>query len=95
VSKAGDAIGAAVVDDGLRDGGDVVVVERGVEGAAAVAGGSEGDALGGNGGVGVQGVKGGEQARGVEEILREGVLAGGICGHVPSLGGEILRQVGV
>ncbi len=38
----------AVLDDGLGDGGDVVVVEGGGEGAAAMAGGPEGDALSGD-----------------------------------------------
>ena len=44
---AGDLVEAAVVDDALGDSGDVVVVEGGEEGGAAVAGGSKGDALGG------------------------------------------------
>jgi hypothetical protein len=51
---AGDGLSAAIVDDGLADGGDVVLVEAGVERAAAMAGGAEGDALRGVGGVGVQ-----------------------------------------
>ena len=46
--RAGDVFGGAVLDDGLGDGGDVVVVEGGGEGAAAMAGGAEGDALGGD-----------------------------------------------
>ena len=51
---AGDVFGLAVLDDGLSDGGDVSIVEGGVEGVAAMAGGSEGDALGGNGGIGTR-----------------------------------------
>ena len=45
---AGGVLGGAVLDDGLGDGGDVVVVEAGGEGAAAMTGGAEGDALGGD-----------------------------------------------
>ena len=43
---AESVLGGAVLDDGLGDGGDVVVVEAGSEGRAAMAGGSEGYALG-------------------------------------------------
>ncbi len=68
--------GGAVLDDGLGDGGDVVVVEGGGEGAAAMAGGAEGDALGGDGGVGVEGVVGGDEAGDVDQIGEEGKLAG-------------------
>src|SRR5882757_5951420 len=46
---AGGVLGGAVLDDGLGDGGDVVVVEAGGEGVAAMTGGSEGDTLGGFG----------------------------------------------
>ncbi len=69
---AGDVLLLAVVDDGLGDGGDVGVVEGCLEGAAAVAGGSEGDALGGDGGVGAQGVVGGDEAGDVDEVGGEG-----------------------
>ncbi len=77
---AGDVFLLAVVDDGLGDGGDVGVVEGGLEGAAAVAGGSEGDALGGDGGVGAEGVVGGDEAGDVDEVGGEGRLAGGVGG---------------
>ena len=70
----------AVVDDGLGDGGDVGVVERGLEGAAAMAGGSEGDALGGDCGVGAKGVVSGDEAGDVDEVGGEGWLAGGVGG---------------
>ena len=73
---AGDGLLAAVVADGLGDGGDVVLVEGGVEGAAAMAGGSEGDALGGDGGVGMERVKGRDEARDVDEVGGEGLVAG-------------------
>ena len=71
---------AAVVADGLGDGGDVVFVEGGVEGAAAMAGGSEGDALGGDGGVGVERVVGGDETREVDQVGEEWGLAGLVRG---------------
>ena len=73
-------LAAAVLDDGLGDGGDVVVVEGGVEGGAAMAGGAEGDALGGVGGVGMEIVVGGDEAGDVDEGVGRGELAGGV-GH--------------
>src|SRR6185437_9306363 len=48
----------AVIDDGLGDGGDVVVVKGCMEGAAAMTGGPERNALGGNGWIGMERVKG-------------------------------------
>ena len=69
-------LGGAVLNNGLGDGGDVIVVEGGVKGGAAVPGGAEGDALGGNGGVGVEGVEGGDEAGNVDEGFGEGELAG-------------------
>ena len=45
-----------------------------------MAGGSEGYALGGDGGVGVQGVVGGDEAGDVDEVGGEGRLAGGVGG---------------
>jgi hypothetical protein len=71
-------LGGTVLDDGLGDGGDVIVVEGGGEGAAAVAGGSEGNALGGDGGVRAEGIVGGDEAGDVDEVGGEGWLAGGI-----------------
>src|SRR5260370_42057166 len=70
--RAGGVLGGAVFDNGLGDGGDVVVVEGGGEGAATMAGGAEGDALGGDVGVGVQGVVGGDEAGDVDQIRGEG-----------------------
>ena len=69
-------LGGAVLDDGLGDGGDVVVVEGGLEGAAAVAGGAEGYALGWDCGVGVEGVESGDEARDVDEGFGKRQLAG-------------------
>src|SRR5262249_16780791 len=43
--RAEGVLGGAVLDDGLSDGGDVVVVEGGGEGAPTMSGGSEGYAL--------------------------------------------------
>jgi hypothetical protein len=44
----------------------VVVVEGGGEGAAAMAGGAEGDTLGGDGRVGMEGVVGGDETSDVD-----------------------------
>ena len=76
--RAGDALCFAVVADGLGDGGDVIVIEGGEEGVAAVTGGSEGDALGGYGGVGVQGVVGSDEAGNIDEVGGEWGLAGSV-----------------
>ena len=64
--------------DGLGDGGDVIFVEGGLEGGAAVAGGAEGDALGGEAGVGVELVEGGDETGDVDEGCGEGEPAGGV-----------------
>ena len=45
IQRAGDACGLAVLGDGLRDGDDVGLVERGLQGGAAVAGRAEAHAL--------------------------------------------------
>ena len=76
--RAGDAGGGAVFADGLGDGEDVGVVEAVVERAAAVSAGAESDALRGDGGVGVVGVEGGDEAGDVGEGFREGRLAWGV-----------------
>lgn len=73
--RAGGALLLAVVADGLGDSEDVVFVERGGHGRAAVAGGAEGDALGGDGDVGLQRVVIGDQARDVGEMGGVGQLA--------------------
>ncbi len=70
--RAGVALAGAVLDDGLGDGEDVVLVEGGVEGGAAVAAGAEADFLVGVAGVGVQGVVGGQEAREVDEGVEAG-----------------------
>ena len=74
--RAGGVLGGAVLDDGLRDGEDVRVVEAGVERGAAMAGGTEADALRGDAGVGVVGVEGGDQARDVDQAVGGGEMAG-------------------
>ncbi len=58
----------------------MVFVEGGVEGAAAMAGGSEGYALGGDGGVGVERVVGGDEAREIDQVGEEWGLAGLVGG---------------
>ena len=78
--RAEGVLGGTVFDDSLGDGGDVIVVEAGGEGAAAMAGGAEGDTLGGDVGVGMQGVVRGDEAGDVDQIGGEGRLAGGVRG---------------
>ena len=79
---AGGALVGAELADGLGNGGDVIFVEAGGEGGAAMAGGAEGDALGGVRRVGMEGVEGGEQAGNVHQGFRFWVLAGLVlCGH--------------
>ncbi len=73
---AGDGLLLAIVADGLGDGGDVVFVEGGGEGAAAMAGGSEGYALGGDRRVGVEGVVGRDEAGEIDQVGEEGRVAG-------------------
>ena len=65
---SGDGLVAAVVADSLSDGGDVVFVEGGVEGAAAMAGGAEGYTLSWDGWIRMQGVVGGDEAGDVDQI---------------------------
>jgi hypothetical protein len=45
IDRAGDALPCPVLADGLRDGENVLLGERAIEGRAAVAAGSEADAL--------------------------------------------------
>ncbi len=71
-------LGGAVFDDGLGDGGDVVVVKACGEGRASVARGSESYALGWDAGVGVEGVVGGDEAGDIDEVFGERWLAGDV-----------------
>ena len=77
---AGGVLVAAIVNDGLGDGGDVVFVEGSVEGAAAVAGGAEGYTLRGDGGVRMEGVVGGDEAGEIDQVGWERKLAGLVGG---------------
>jgi hypothetical protein len=69
---------SAVLDDGLGDGEDVLVVEAGGERRTAMAGGAEVDALRGNAGVGVVGIEGCDQAREIHEAVGGCEMAGGV-----------------
>ena len=77
---AGDVLGgtAAVVADGLSDGCDVVFVEGGVEGTAAMAGGAEGYTLGGDGWIGVEGVVRSDEAREIDQVFWQWVVTGAV-----------------
>ena len=89
-----DPVVRAVLDHGLRDGGDVVVVERGRERGAAVAGGAEHDLLRRVRHVRVTGAVRLQEGVDVDQVLRQGGGAGtlgggqggGVLGHVPHLG---------
>lgn len=74
--RAGGVLRGTVFDDSLGDGGDVVVVERGGEGTAAMAGGAEGDALGGDRGIGMQSVVSGEETREIDQVCGKRMVAG-------------------
>ena len=67
-----------VLDDGLGDGGDVVVIESGVEGRTAMTAGAECDALGGVCRVGMQRVEGSHEPRQVDESVGRGMVTGGV-----------------
>ncbi len=70
-----------------------VVVEGGGEGAAAMAGGAEGDALRGDGGVGTERVVGGDEAGDVDEGGRERRLAGSVLFWRAHAGGVLLGLI--
>ena len=74
--RARDAPGAAVLDEGLARGEDVVLVEAAPERRAAVAGGPEGDALSRVRRVGLHDVVRRDEARDVDEEGAGGGLAG-------------------
>src|SRR5436853_2598234 len=79
----------AVAADGLGHGQDVGLIEGGVEGGAPVAGGTEGDALGGERWVGLHVVVGRVQSVQIHELGRVRQAAvGGIRRHGgPSIAG--------
>ncbi len=92
------ALRLAVAADRLRRGEDVGLVECGAEGRAAMAGGAEGDPLGGVGGVGAELVVGPQQSVDVDELGGIGGLSGaralghgwprrvGVAAHVATVG---------
>ena len=95
--RPGDARARAVLADRLRDGQDVGLVERAVLGGAAVAAGSEGDALPRVRGIGSAIVVGGDQTIDVDEDIGGGGLSGERRaawrdGKLPGVGGEEAPQ---
>jgi hypothetical protein len=74
--RAGGLLRRAVLDDGLRNGEDVRVVEAAVERGAAMPGGAEADALGGVLGVRMVRVEGGDERGQLHELVRGGEVAG-------------------
>ena len=69
VEGTGDALASAVFHDRLGGGGNVVLVERGVETRATVTGGAEADLLVRIARIGYQVVVGADQGIDVDEVL--------------------------
>ncbi len=78
-----EALALAVVADGLGRGDDVVLVEGGVEAAAAVSRGPEGDLLVDVLGVRLAGVVGGDEVGDVDEVGGLGEVTGARAAHGP------------
>ena len=83
VERTGDALGRAVLDDRLGRRGDVRIVERGVQARPAMSGGTEDHLLVGIAGVGDEVVIGADDCVDVDEVFREGRLAGARVSHGP------------
>src|SRR5262249_13126957 len=82
--RPGDAVGGAVLDDGLGDGQNVSLVERAVERRAAVTRGAERHLLGGVVGIGLNRVIRGHQMGQIDKVFGLGRLTGSRLGHVYS-----------
>ncbi len=67
--RPGGLLRGAVLDDGLRDGGNVIVIERSLECGAAMAGSAEGHALRGDAGIRMQRVVRGDQVGELDELV--------------------------
>ncbi len=80
IKRAIDGFRFAVIADGLRDRQNMVFVEGGIECRAAMAGGAEAHALGGDGGIGLLRIIGGLELGQIDEIGRLGHFArAGVC----------------
>jgi hypothetical protein len=77
--RPGDALAGAVLDDRLGDGGDVILVEGGVERGAPVPARAEDDALGGDGDIRMPVMVGVDEFGDVDEV---GVLSRRPCAIV-------------
>jgi hypothetical protein len=92
---AGGALLRAVLDDSLGNGEDVRVVEAGVERRSAMARGAEADTLRKDLRIGVVGVKGGDEARQIDELVGRGEMAGSVQEWIWSSGthaGRIIQE---
>ena len=74
--RPGGVLRGAVLDDSLRDGEDVRVVEAGVQREPRWPDVPKADALRGDAGVGVVGVEGRDQPRDVDQAVGAGEMAG-------------------
>ena len=100
VQRAGDAGLLAVFGDGLGDGDDVGLVERGLQRRSAVAGGAEDDTLLGDFGIGDEVIVLADNLIDINQICWGGGLTRIVCYHVPysatffaTLGTLMLRVV--
>src|SRR6185312_14833265 len=82
--RAGNPLAGAVLHNRLRDGGDVVLVEGGLQAGAAVPGGAEGHALGRVGRVRLDVEVGVPQRGQVYKVAGEGYGARTVC-HASSM----------
>ena len=83
--RPGDALSLAVFAHGLRDGEDVRLVEAAIEGAATMAAGAEGDALGRLADIGLIEI-GGKQGGNIGQDIERCRLASERVGHFKSPG---------
>ena len=81
VQRAGDAGLLAVFGDGLGDGDDVGLVERGLQGRSAVAGGAEDDTLLGDFRIGDEVIVFADNLIDINQICWGGGLTRIVCYH--------------
>ncbi len=83
IERTGDALGSAVLDDGLRRGGDVRIIERRIQAGPAMSGGTENHLLVGIAGVRDEVVVRADDCVDVDEVFRKSRLAGARVSHGP------------
>ncbi len=83
IERTGDALGSAVLDDGLRRRGDVRIIERRIQAGPAMSGSAENHLLVGIAGVRDEVVIRADDCVDVDEIFRKSRLAGARVSHGP------------